>query len=146
MTVTKTTKSHTDRRAHALIVRLRFQPSVRRSRRSIFVRRLHAQMNAIGVITTTSRNWAVCVPLDQSDLLQVRVAMTLWLIEQGELLALEVFLPAQTIDLLRQRHPLVEEGRRWPVIRRDVALSDAAPLLSTLCGHALSRAVLAKEV
>lgn len=125
-----------------IILRLGFQPNTRRGQQSALFRGMHAHMKAQGISVANSHNWVVCVPLDQNDVDQVRIDVSLWSLEQPQLVTIVAFPLAPVVDVLQQRVPLEPEDKPWQHSRRDLSLEEAPALLAKLCGHALNQALM----
>lgn len=127
--------------SHVLVHRLQFRPGVRRYSRSAFARRMRAFSHRSGLVTMSSRNWVICLPTAQQSIEQARTDVAWWLVDQPEVESFCSYLPALAMDVLRQRQELQLALDDWAARPRDIDPENAAPLLSTLCGYALSAAL-----
>lgn len=127
---------------YVVAVRLAFTEGTTRKARSSFSRRLQASLQRQGLIAVMSRNWIVCLPVADIGIEQARVDLAIWLVDQPELEAFSTYFPVLATKVISQREEFEDVTPGWKAHPTDVNVPQAKPLLATLCGHAVTRALV----
>lgn len=129
-------------RPYVVAVRLAFIEGTTRKTHSNFIRRMRGSLRSQGLIAVMSRNWIVCMPVADKDIEQARVDLATWLVDQSELEGFITYFPVPATRVIDQRDAFEDLTPGWKVRPNDVDTPMAKPLLATLCGHAITQALV----